>query len=128
MQPTPRGQDSTAGLVPPGPDATPRELIAWAAAHDWAEAGPAVLAFAGQLSDAQAHAFLGVLNTLDTVATHRAFEQERTSWAALGAHMPGLAPAFELVRAHIQADQPACKEPMRGAADCRLAREVGYAG
>ena len=121
MQPTPRDQDTTGTC-------TVREAIGAWAADDWGTAGPAVLTFAAQLADAQTPPFLDLLRALHTAATERAFQQERTSWAALKAHLPGLALAFELVRAHIQADQPACREPVAGAIDCRLAREVGYRG
>ena len=121
MQPTPPAQDTT--------DPRPiREAIAEWAAEDWGTAGPAVLTFAAQLADAQTPPFLDLLRALDTAATERAFRQEHTSWAAVVAHLPGLAPTLDLIRAHLQADQPACREPVHGAIDCRLAREAGYGG
>jgi len=63
--------------------------------------------------------------------------RENIVWEALTAHLPGLAPMLEVLRAHLQEDiQPACvvTSVVRDQAGkshtrdyCRIARESGYA-
>ena len=95
-EPTPRAQDTSVERH------TARESIAWFANDLGGEAAPAILGLAAQLSDGQATALASMLGRLDTAYMYKHFDQERALWRALEAHLPGLAPTLELLRAHLQ--------------------------
>jgi hypothetical protein len=120
VQPTPPPQDS----------APARDHIAWMAGYLGGEGGAALLAFTAQLSDAQAEAFNRCLIALDATYNLRALEQEAGAWRAIAGHLPGLAPVLDVLRAHLQGDQPACRvnDPPYPFNRCTIANEAGYAG
>jgi hypothetical protein len=125
MQPTALTQDS------PMRADTPRESLAWHAEHLWRDAGPQVLAFAGQLSDPQAAELWRALAALDQLYSDRRLEQERALWGAITAHLPGLAPTLRLLQSHLEGDTGTCLGHDRddgGETLCQLTREVGYEG
>jgi hypothetical protein len=67
-----------------------------------------LLSFASTLPEDQARSFLDLLREVDDAATARAALQERAHWERLVAHLPGLAPALDLLRAHVRGTEPPC--------------------
>jgi hypothetical protein len=124
MQPTPRDQDTTETR-------TVREAIAAQAATWGGDCGAIVLGFAAQLSEAQAAAFVPVLNACDNLCLAARIDAEDAYARALAAHLPGLAPTLRVLHGHLIADTPTCvdldHEPREDdASPCRLARAVGF--
>jgi len=93
--------------------------------------------FTARLPDALVDEFLQLLLGFDSHIIRRELNRENVVWEAVTAHLPGLAPALGVLRAHLQEDvQPACEmtsewcDPAgqsRSRDHCRIAHEVGYA-
>jgi hypothetical protein len=67
-----------------------------------------LLTFASTLPDDQAKGFLDLLRTVDAAAVARTTAEEQVRWQRLLAHLPGLAPTLELLRAHLHGSEPPC--------------------
>jgi hypothetical protein len=81
--------------------------------------------------------FWQLLLSFDSHIMTRELNRENVVWEAFTAHLPGLAPMLEVLRAHLQDDvEPDCVQPSvyrdptgqpRVRDHCQIAREVGYA-
>ena len=93
--------------------------------------------FAARLPDTLVDDFLGLLAEIDSHILTCEMNREDIVWRALTAHLPGLAPTLDVLRAHLQEDvKPACvtTSEWRDEAGqlhwrdhCRLGHQAGYA-
>ncbi|HEY7059935.1 MAG TPA: hypothetical protein VII06_00540 [Chloroflexota bacterium] len=96
-----------------------------------------IAALAAQLPDALVDEFLQLLLCFDDHVAARELNREDIVWRALTAHLPGLAPTLDVLRAHLQEDvKPACVTTsewcdetgeLHSRDHCRLGHEAGYA-
>jgi hypothetical protein len=138
MNPTPSRPDNT----PPGAGASPHSAAVRARINELAaqivpEMEQPIAAFAARLPDTLLDEFLQLILGLDSLILTREMDRENIVWEALTAHLPGMAPMLEVLRAHLQEDvKPACvvTSVSRDQAGqphtrdyCRIAHESGYA-
>src|SRR4051812_17079788 len=89
--------------APPSHEAPPgHAILQYVVAAYPPELALRLLTFASTLPEDQAKGFLELLRTVDDAAVGRATVQEQVRWQRLLAHLPGLAPTLDLLRAHIQ--------------------------
>ncbi len=138
MGPTPSHPDDTLlGAYVPLDPAAARVRIRELAAELFGEMQEPIVAFAARLPDVLVDEFLQLLLSLDSQIIMLQMNREDIVWRALTAHLPGLAPALEVLRAHLQEDmKPSCVRTsewcdqtgqLHSRDHCRIAHEAGYA-
>lgn len=95
-----------------------------------------LLAFAARLPDELADDFVQLLLEFDSHNLGLQLDREDIVWRTVTAHLPGLAPTLEILRAHLQeTTQPACAVTaewcdqagkVHSRTFCRIAHESGY--
>jgi hypothetical protein len=84
-----------------------RTLLRYVAATCSPDLTARVVALAATLSDEQVETLLELWRAIDDRAVALGVEQELATWQRILAHLPGLAPALEAIRAHVlEVEQP----------------------
>ncbi|HEY8340410.1 MAG TPA: hypothetical protein VIK95_11100 [Egibacteraceae bacterium] len=84
-----------------------RTLLRYVAATCSPDLTARVVALAATLSDEQIETLLELWRAIDDRAVALGVEQELATWQRILAHLPGLAPALEAIRAHVlEVEQP----------------------
>jgi hypothetical protein len=92
----------------PPPSSSFRAFLRYVTAALAPEMALRALTLASELSDAQVEALLALLQALDDRAVTAQTDAENATWQAILAHLPGLAPSLEVIRAHVQGVEPGC--------------------
>jgi hypothetical protein len=106
-EPVSPGADEQAG-VPPSLSLPSPSLLQYVVGAYPPDLALRLLTFASALPAEQAKSFLQLLQAVDDAAVARVTEAEQVDWQQLRAHLPGLAPTLDLLRAHIQGTEPPC--------------------
>jgi hypothetical protein len=99
--------DVPASAAPP-PSASFRAFLRYVTAALSPESALRALTLASELSDAQVEALFALLRAMDDRAVAVRTDEEDATWQAILAHLPGIAPSLEVIRAHVQGVEPGC--------------------
>jgi hypothetical protein len=100
--------DDAPGSEPEAPSCSLRAFLQYATETLSPELAMRALALASQLPDAQIEALLALLRAMDDRAVATQTDEEDATWQGILAHVPGLAPSLEVIRAHVQGVEAPC--------------------
>jgi hypothetical protein len=96
-----------ASAAPP-PSASFRAFLRYVTEALSPELALRALTLASELSEAQVEALFALLRAMEDRAVTAQTDAQDATWQAILAHLPGLAPSLEVIRAHVLGVEPGC--------------------
>ena len=94
--------------TPPPRTAALRAVLRYATTAFPPDLAVRALSLAGKLPDEDIEILLDLWTAVDDRAVTAGADWERQTWERILAHVPGLAPALNMIRAHVLEEEPTC--------------------